>query len=118
MLPSKIRHSNPHVSPDAKPARRLDPVRPRLPISNAAAPETDREPAARAPTDQGLSSVLKSVLGPVQLPNAVRLISALEEASAQVNRADSALPGLSDLVETVIEEEIAKLNRYLDMRGG
>lgn len=89
------------------------------PVVAPAAPresaETDQSGAAEG--TQSLSAIVATALGPVDLPGPIRLVAALEAASDRVGRAESAVPGLSDLVRAVLDEEVAKINRYLDISG-
>lgn len=72
-----------------------------------------------APNDvAGLGGLVNKALGTVNLPSALRLVAALESASDKVGRAESAVPGLSEVVRAVIDEEVAKINRYISISGG
>ena len=109
-----------------KPSRKPDPIEiiARADAERAIKPNDQRRdvegdpdlvPPVRTYAPQGLAAVVDSALGPVRLPALIDLYAALDDARV---RADAELdPTLGSVVTAVLEEEQAKILRYLDLRN-
>lgn len=97
---------------------RLDAARLK-PVAQPRATRQKRSAGQAGATEEShsLNAIVATALGPVDLPGPIRLVAALEAASERVGQAESAVPGLSDLVRAVLDEEVAKITRYLDISG-
>ncbi len=101
------------------------PERVRVPVGKQIAPQSGLQPVlpeslARGPAERQtlpLRGLLEKGLGPVELPEPMQLVAALRAAAGRADLADRAAPGLGALVKMVIEDETAKLDRYMDLRG-
>lgn len=69
------------------------------------------------PKFSGLNATLERGLGPIKMPDPIRLVGALEAATQSIDAANNAVPGLTDLAKSVLDDEITKLNRYMDLNG-
>lgn len=109
-----------------KPSRQPDPIeiiaraeaeRAVKPADPGREPDTDPDlvPPVRSLAPQGLAAVVDSALGSVRLPALIDLYAALDDARV---RAEADLdPTLGSVVTAVLEEEQAKILRYLDLRN-
>lgn len=79
-------------------------------------PAPDLVPPSRPLAPQGMAGLLDQALGPVRLPTLLELAEALELARVELDLAQGMDSEMAETVAAVLDDERAKVLRYLDLR--
>ena len=92
--------------------------RERAAAQGAPAPDAspDLAPPSRPLAPQGMAGLLDHALGPVRLPTLLELAEALELARVELDLSSEMELEMAEVVTAVLEDERAKVLRYLDLR--